>query len=74
MPIWLRIWASALPHFQPVDPGVTRGGADQTGQDANGGRLARAVGAEEAEHLAFVDLQVETFDGFDFAVIALEEF
>ena len=63
-----------LAHFQPVDPGVARGGADQTGQDANGGRLARAVGAEEAKHLAFVDLQVETIHGFDFAVITLEEF
>jgi hypothetical protein len=43
----------------PVHPGPARGGHDQPKQDAQRGRLARAVRAEEAEHLAGADVQIQ---------------
>ena len=55
-----------LAHFQVVDPGAARAGADQAGEHAHGGRLAGAVRPQEAEHLALLHLQAEAIDGPDF--------
>lgn len=49
--------------------GRAAGGADEAEEDVHGGRLARAVGAEEAENLAAADREVEAVDGdFDAGV------
>ena len=36
--------------------------AHEAGEEAEDGGLAAAVGAEEAEHLPFFDVEVEAFD------------
>jgi hypothetical protein len=41
-----------------VEDGSAGIGLQQRGQDANGGRLPGAVGAEHAEHLGSLDLEV----------------
>ena len=46
-------------------PGV---GLDQADQDAQGSRLASAIRAEQADHVAFVDRQVEPIEGGNPAV------
>ena len=66
--------AVVLAHVQAVDPGAARRRADQAGQHAHGGRLARAVGAQEAEHLALVHLQVEPIHGLDRMAVTLKVF
>src|SRR5262249_29215849 len=40
------------PDVEAADPGRPRGGPQEGDEDANRGRLARAVGAQEAEDLA----------------------
>ena len=45
---------------------------DQGGQHPQGGRLAGAVGAEEGDELAAVDLEVEAADGLDRLLVAGE--
>ena len=45
------------------------GGEDQAQQGLDRGRLARAVRAEKAEDLAFVDVQADVVDGGDFFVL-----
>jgi hypothetical protein len=47
------------PRVEPEHPDVAGGGPDQVEQDADGGGLAGAVGAQEAVHLTGPDLQVE---------------
>ena len=47
------------------DLGGPRRRRDESGEHAQGGRLARTVGAEEGDELALTDLQVEATDGFD---------
>jgi hypothetical protein len=47
------------------DGGRAGGGAQQRRQHAQGGGLAGAVGAEEADDLAGVDVQVDAAHGFD---------
>mmetsp|Transcript_18894 Transcript_18894/g.55446 ORF Transcript_18894/g.55446 Transcript_18894/m.55446 type:complete len:263 (+) Transcript_18894:1213-2001(+) len=42
---------------------AARGGSEEPGEHRDGGGLARAVGPQEAEALAFVDLQREVVDG-----------
>jgi hypothetical protein len=61
--------ADPAPHGDPVAPRVeaedletTRGRPDQVEQQADGRRLPGAVRAEEAEHLAGLDLEVELGD------------
>ena len=39
------------------------GGVHQTAQQAHGGRLARAVGSDQAEDLALRDLEIEMIHG-----------
>ena len=51
-----------------VDGAFAGGGAEERGEEADGGALARAVGADEAEHLAGADLEVQVRDGDEFAV------
>src|SRR5579872_6241289 len=41
----------------------------QAFEDFDGGRLARAIGAEQPEAFAFVDLQIQTTNGFNLALI-----
>ena len=52
----------------PVHPGPARGGRDQPEEDAQRGRLARAVRAQEAEHLARPDVQIQPVERGDAAV------
>ena len=47
---------------QPRDTGRARGGGDQGGEHAHGRRLAGAVRAEEAEHLAGADAEGDVVD------------
>ena len=47
------------------DQGVALGGEEQAEQQLDGGGLARAVGPEQAEDLAPVDLKVEGLEGLD---------
>jgi hypothetical protein len=46
-----------------ADQRAARGGRQQRGEDANGGGLARAVVAEEAEDGAGLDGEVEAAEG-----------
>jgi hypothetical protein len=51
-----------------VVPGHRRGAlgrSQQRGEHPEGGGLARAVGAEEADHLALGDIEVDAVDGAD---------
>jgi hypothetical protein len=54
------------------DRGGAAGGRDQRGEHAQGGGLAGAVGAEEAEDLARLDGEVDAPYGFDRSVAAAE--
>src|SRR2546425_1526761 len=51
-----------LPAVESGDPGSARVGAQERHQDADGRRLARAVGTEEPEDLAFAYLQRDVYD------------
>ena len=51
-----------------VDGAFAGGGPEQRGEEANRGALAGAVGADEAEHLAGADLEIQVLDGDEFAV------
>ena len=54
----------ALAHdVVPRDPRRARGGRQQGGEDQDRGRLAGAVGAQEAVDLARLDAQVDAVDG-----------
>ncbi len=46
-------------HVDAVDHRATRVGLQQRGQDANRGRLARAVRPEQSEHRRALDLEVD---------------
>jgi hypothetical protein len=46
-------------HVEPGDTGAAPVGLEQGREDANGGRLARAVGAEQAEHAARASAEVD---------------
>ena len=45
---------------------LTAGGPDQPEQDADGGGLARPVGAEEAMNLAWLHREIQAVEGADF--------
>ena len=51
-----------------ADAGLAPGGLQERGQDPHGGRLARAVGADEAEQVALGQLEGEVIDGVQLAV------
>ena len=51
-----------------VDDAFAGGGAEQRGEKADGRALAGAVGADEAEHLAGADLEIQIGDGHEVAV------
>ena len=48
-------------------------GIEQAFEDFDGGRFARAIGSEQAEAFAGLDLEVEAADGFHFAVVGLAQ-
>ncbi len=50
-------------HVAPEHRGAAARGFQQRGQDLQQGRLAGAVGADEAEHLAWTYLEVDAVDG-----------
>ena len=55
-----------------VDLGAAAGRADQRRQHVDHRRLARPVGAEEAEELAAADVDVDRLDGAQLAVVLAE--
>ena len=55
-------------HVMPGHPRAPRGGVREGAQDLDRGRLARAVGPEEAEGLPRLDLEADAADGFDLSV------
>src|SRR5439155_13194801 len=50
-------------HVVAGDLGHAAGGGQVAGEDAHGGRLAGAVGAEKAHDLAAADLEADAVDG-----------
>src|SRR2546429_3908086 len=53
-------------HINAVNERDAAGGAHPRGQDADGRRLARAIGAEQTEELAARYVQVDSVNSFDF--------
>ena len=51
-----------------ADVGLAPGGVQQRGENPHRRRLAGAVGADEAEHVAAIELQVDRLDGEQLAV------
>ena len=60
-------------HVDAGDAHLAGGGQRTRGADADSGRFAGAVGAEQAEDLALVDGEVDAIDG-DYALFALVNF
>jgi hypothetical protein len=58
-------------HVETGQPRRSAAGLDGGGQHADGGGLAGAVGAEQAEHLAGGDLEVDAADGLNPAGVRL---
>jgi hypothetical protein len=54
------------------DAGAAARERQERGQHAGGGRFAGAVGAEEGDELAFLDVEGDAADGFDRAGLGLE--
>ncbi|MNV83578.1 hypothetical protein D3C71_1773940 [compost metagenome] len=44
---------------------------DQGGEDADGGGLARAVGAEQGEEVAFGNIQIDALEGLEAVAVGL---
>ena len=61
--------AGVLDDVEAVDGGGAAGGPEQRGEDADGGGLAGAVLAEEAEHLAVGHVEIDAVDGVDVAEV-----
>ena len=57
-------------HVNAIDADLATGGEGARGADADGGGLARSVGAEQAENLTSLDFQVDAIHGYD-ALLAL---
>ena len=55
------------------DADLAGSGFEQAFENFDGGGFAGAVGAEQAEAFAFVDLQIEAAQGFDFGVVGLAQ-
>ena len=62
-----RAWSGWRATSKPASRRVPAVGDDRGGEHPDGGRLARAVGAEQAEHLARRDVEVDAPDGLDAA-------
>ncbi len=62
MPTRARTSSGCVADVEAVDRGRALGRLDQRGEQADGRRLAGAVGAEEPEHLAAADLEVDAAD------------
>ena len=60
-------------HVEAGDAGAAGVGAGEGGEDADGGALARAVGAEQAEDGARLDLEVEAVERAHVARVGLDE-
>src|ERR1019366_6042241 len=60
---------TVTPRVHPEDFNPSRGGAEQVQDAADGGALARSVGAEEAQYLAWVQIQVDAAHRMDGAVV-----
>lgn len=52
----------------PVEEDPPAGGLEEAGEGAQGGGLARTVGADEGDDLAGLDGEGDSLDGFDLAV------
>ena len=52
---------------------VAAGLVDQRGDDADGGGLAGAVGAEQGAELAFLHLEIDAFERLDAVLVGLDE-
>src|SRR5205814_1480006 len=63
----------ALPGHVTENAGRTAGGIEQTSQHFEGGGLARAIGAEEADQLARLDGEAYLLDGERLLVLAAEQ-
>ena len=53
---------------EPEDRATPLRGLDEPQQQSDGGRLSGSVGAQEADHLALGDFEVEVVEGGDIAV------
>ena len=62
-----------LPGHKTEDPRFAARGIDQPGEHLERRRLARAVGAQEGDHLAGLDREADLIDGADLAVLAVKE-
>src|SRR5262249_2059167 len=58
-----------VPAVVSVDGGAAGGGAEEAQEQPQSGRLARAVGPEQAEDLAAVDPQRQAVEGAEGAVV-----
>ena len=67
-----EVLGAAVPGREAEDIHLAVGGMQQTAEDLEGGGFAGAVGAEEADDFAAVDLERDAVDGADEAVLAAE--
>ena len=63
----------ALPRHVAQHAGFAGRGIDHAGEQFERRRFARAVGAEEGDEFAFVDIQVDAAHGLNVAVLAAEQ-
>ena len=60
--------AGVFHHVEAADGGGAAGGGDESGDDAHGGGLAGAIGAEESHGLPLLNLEGDVLDGVEVAV------
>jgi hypothetical protein len=53
---------------EPEDRATPSGGLDETQQQSDGGRFSGSIGAQEADHLAFGDFEVQVVKCGDIVV------
>ena len=63
----------ALPGDVAQHAGLAGGGVDHAGEQLERGGFAGAVGAEEGDELALLDVEIDAADGLDFAILAVEQ-
>ena len=63
----------ALPGHVAEDAGLAGGGIDDAGEQLERRGFAGAVGAEEGDKFAGVDIEIDAADGLDFAILAVKE-
>src|SRR4051812_38393023 len=66
--MWARSWRRLLDDVEAGDARAALVRLEQGGEDAHGGRLARAVRPQQAQHGALLRLQVDAGEGVDVAV------